>query len=459
MIGKIIFLLVVLMTVQPLAAAETLDDLQVLDLQTAQRIALADNPSLAAAAERVAQARQRLEQARALYWPSIDAGGAAAANRMSENDTAAQSLLLGGADIDRNSENYQLSLGASWLLFDGFSRKFSNLIADYGQQESEQGRRDAQRLLLLSVSQSYYGAQLALYNKAIGEADFAFNSKQLEEARISMEAGAGSLSAVLNFQVQMNNARTDILLAERDSELALYGLAVLMGRESGQMPEGMELARVEMVEEAEFEALSPEQLLQKAQAHRPDLLRREFTLQRADSAVGANQAALYPQISLNGSVDGRRVEDVDFGGEDFGSTVSVNLRYNLFRGGADRARIAEARALKREEARNLEQQKNKVTSEVRQAITRLKQSQAQLLLQRASVKLVEQSRDLVQEGYRVGQESLARFNEVQRDLVRTQSRLALALITLYTNRQALETATGESLIPYVQDQAAQIVPE
>ena len=48
---------------------KTLDDVQELDLQTAQEIALADNPSLAAAAERVEQARQRIEQARALYWP------------------------------------------------------------------------------------------------------------------------------------------------------------------------------------------------------------------------------------------------------------------------------------------------------------------------------------------------------------------------------------------------------
>ncbi len=455
---KTIFLLVLLigLTGGPLAVtAETLDELQVLDLETAQHIALADNPTLAAAAERVEQARQRIDQARALYWPSIDAGGSAAANRLSENDAASQSLLMGGSNVDRDSEKYQLSLAASWLLFDGFSRKFSNLIADYGQQGSEQARRDGMRLLLQSVAESYYGAQLASYNKAIGEADYEFNSKQLDEARTSMEAGAGSLSAVLNFQVQMNNARTDILLAERDYELALYGLAVLLGRKSGQMPEGLELAKVEMVEKDQFHELSVEQLLQAALGNRPDLLGQEVNLQRAESTVGANQAALYPQISLNGSVDGKRTEDVDFEGADFGSALSVNLSYNLFRGGADRARIAEAKASKREAARLLEQQKNQVLSDVRQAVTRLEQAREQLLLQRTSVKLVEQTRDLVQEGYSVGQESLARLNEVQRDLVRTQSRLALALVALYTNRQGLTTATGESLLPYMGDQTVQ----
>ncbi len=454
------FFFVAAMSLLPASIVESkqsLDDVQLLDLATAQQIALADNPSLAAAAERVEQARQRIEQARALYWPSVDAGGSAAANRMSKNDAAIQSMFPGGDDIDRNNEMYRLSFGASWLLFDGFSRKFSNLIAEYGQQESEQARRDGMRLLLQSVAEIYYRAQLAQYNRAIAEADFSFNSKQADDAQMSMNAGAGSLSAVLNFQVQMNNASTDILLAERDYDLALYGLAVLLGRESGQMPQGIELASVDMVKENEYYELSTEKLLQAATANRPDLLRREYSLQRAESTVGANQAAFYPKLLLNGSVDADRLDDVDFEGDDFGSTLSVNLSYNLFRGGGDQARIAEAKASRREAARTLDQQKNKVQSEVRQAITRLEQSQAQLQLQRTSVKLVEQSRDLVEAGYKAGQESLARFNEVQRDLVRTQSRLALSLISLYTNRQGLITATGESLIPYLHNQEGKSV--
>ncbi len=440
-------LLVFCLPLSPVAAP--IDEIKVLDLATAQKIGLAENPGLAAAAERVEQARQRISQAQALYWPTINARGAAAGSRMSANDAATQSLLMGGTDVDRDSEKYLLALDGSWLLFDGFSRKFSNLIAEYGEQESEQARRDGQRQLLLFIAQSYYGAQLALYNKTIAKADFDFNSRQMEEAQLSMDAGAGSLSAVLNFQVQMNNASTDMLLAERDYDLSMYGLAVLLGTKSGQMPTDLVLAQVGMVEKEAFWQMPREQLLQAAGEYRPDLLRQELSVQRADSTVGMNRAAYYPRLSVNGAVDGKRYDDTSFEGDDFGSTVSLNLSYNLFNGGGDRARIAEAKAAKREEARTLEQQKNQVTSDVQQAITKLEQSQAQLLLQRSSVKLVEQSRDLVQEGYKMGQESLARFNEVQRDLVRTQSRLALSLISLYTNRENLKSATGENLIPHL----------
>lgn len=430
-------------------SAAPLAGVKVLDLATAQKIALADNTSLAAAAARVEQAQHRVAQARSLYWPSVDAGGTATASRRSKNDATSQAMLSRDADIDRDTEKYSVSLGASWLLFDGFSRKFANRIAEYGQQESEQARRDGMRLLLQSVAEAYYRAQLAQYNRVIAEADLSFNATQEDEAKISMDAGAGSLSAVLNFQVQMNNASTDILLAEQDYDLALYALAVLLGNESGKMPENLVLADVEMVDAEAFYELSQDTLVQSAIANRPDLLRQQFSLQRTESIIGAKQAAFYPQVLLHGSVNGSRVNDVRFEGEDLGSTVSVNFSYNLFRGGLDHARLAEAKAAKREEIRTFEQQRNKVQSEVLQAITRLKQSRAQLELQRASVKLVEQSRDLVEEGYKAGQESLARLNEVQRNLVRTQSRLAVSLISLYLNRQGLRTATGESLIPYL----------
>jgi len=136
-----------------------------------------------------------------------------------------------------------------------------------------------------------------------------------------------------------------------------YGLAVLLGRESGDMPVGLALEQIQMVEESEFSQLSTEHLLQAAESNRPDLLGQGFSVQRSESSVGINRAKFYPQLSLNGSVDGSRLDDMGFEGDDFGSTVSANLSYNFFRGGGDQARVAEAKSSQREAARTLEQQK------------------------------------------------------------------------------------------------------
>ena len=57
-----------------------------LDLETAARIALAGNPTLAAAAARVQQAVERMNQAKANYWPRLDLTASGARVWQSDND-------------------------------------------------------------------------------------------------------------------------------------------------------------------------------------------------------------------------------------------------------------------------------------------------------------------------------------------------------------------------------------
>ena len=78
----------VFLTFPGLSLAEEIEigTIEVLDLRTAAKIALQKNPSLAAAAARVAQAREQVAQVRARYWPTLDAEGAGARVDFSRND-------------------------------------------------------------------------------------------------------------------------------------------------------------------------------------------------------------------------------------------------------------------------------------------------------------------------------------------------------------------------------------
>lgn len=424
-----------------------LGDVKTLDLETAQTIALADNPSLAAAAERVEQARQRIRQAQALYHPTLGLEGAAGYSRLSESTASSQSNQT-GTQIDRDQERYKLSLVASWMIFDGFSRKFTNLIAKYGGEESEQARRDGQRILLQSVAESYYNAHLALYNITITKANMAFNKQQLDEAEFRYQHGAGSLSNVLNFKVQINKAQTALLSADRDYEVGLYSLAVLLGDEDAKLPDTLQLTQLDMIQKDSFYNYAVDELIKTALDLRPDIQQTESRIQQSDAAVGNAKAPFYPKLGLYGSVDGERSEDAYLEQDDFGSTAALSLTYNLYKGGADKAKLIESNAAKREVTRSFEHQKNLLNGEVRQSYANLQLAQKQLSLQRSTTDLVTQTRDLVQEGYNAGQESLVRLNEAQRDLVETQSNLALSLVGLYRFRYNLKTVTAESLLSF-----------
>jgi len=205
----------VLFSTSSQAETPDINEIKTLDLETAQQIALTDNPGLMATTERIEQASQQLQQAKASYYPTFGIEGAAAYNRLSKNYDDVQSLLY-GFKVDRDQQQYQLSLVAKWLFFDGFARKYNTLVARYGGQESELARRDAQRLLLQSVAESFFSAQLALYNITIAEANMDFNQQQLDEAQFKYDNGAGSLSEVLNFKIQITRAKTSLLTSKRD---------------------------------------------------------------------------------------------------------------------------------------------------------------------------------------------------------------------------------------------------
>ncbi|MGD9007782.1 MAG: TolC family protein, partial [Desulfobacteraceae bacterium] len=155
---------------QPLAGLTSkLEDLEVLDLESAARLALADNPSLKAALERVIQAREAVRQARSAYWPRLDLEGSGARVTLSDNAYNAQLSQaqlfenIGGppANVEDPEDYYRASLTASWILFDGFARRFNLAAAKSGEQSSQAAREDAQRLLLSAVIGSFLNAQLA----------------------------------------------------------------------------------------------------------------------------------------------------------------------------------------------------------------------------------------------------------------------------------------------------------
>ena len=147
-------------------AAAVLGKMDTLDLETAVRIALAENPSLASARARVEQAGEVVRQARSTYWPRLDASFSASRVDLSENEYQRQAGMaaLFGSTVDDPEDYYRAGLTASWLLFDGFTRKFNLLAAKYGERLTAAARDDVRRMLIVSVAGAFLSAQYAQEN-------------------------------------------------------------------------------------------------------------------------------------------------------------------------------------------------------------------------------------------------------------------------------------------------------
>ncbi len=423
-----------------------------LDLKTTVGIALTGNPGLEAAAARVRQAKAQVVQARATYWPRLDANASGARAELSENayrqNLAAVRLLNPAATIEDPQDYYNADLTASWTLFDGFERKFSNASARYGEQSSAEALNDARRLLIAAVALSYFSAQLALENIAIAEADEEFNRRQLADAQARRRVGTGALSDVLNFQVRKNQAKTTRINQEYRYEIALYGLAALLGLPGSRLPAHVQLVRLSAETNAERSTPPVDELIANAMDHRPDIRQAQWRIKQTEAQVKIAQSDYYPTVLVAGSVDGERTGDPEFGRDDFGNRVQVGLAYNLFAGGYTRAKIREARQRKVELQKRLEELILSATSDIRSSVALVVTARTQVTLQLENVDLVQRTRDLVEKEYNAGQGSLVRLNEAQKDLTTARSNLVLALVGLRQAWVALETRTGKILVTY-----------
>ena len=433
-----------------------LEKIQVLDLTTAARIAVADNPTLAAARARVEQAREVLNQARSAYWPRVDL--TASGTRVTTSDTEYQGQASFyetiyqssyGTSYDQTLDYYKAGLAASWVLFDGFARKFNVAAATYGEQAATAAREDTRRLLLQSVTSAFLAAQLSLENIAIAKADEAFNHRQLTEAKLRYDVGTGALSDVLNFQVKVNTAQSNRIVAERTYQTDRIALAALLGVPRAHFPDHTHLAPLETVSPARMEQPQLEDLLETALSRRPDLARSDRAVQQAEAAAKAKKADYYyPTLSLSASYDGQRVEDLDFEDDDFGNTVGLNLSFNIFAGGLYRAQYQEAQARLSEAEKNSENARITIASQVQTNIQWVRSAQKQFLLQRKNAELVQKNRDLVEKEYKAGVGSLVRLNEAQRDLTAAQVQLALAQTALHQAWYDLKSTTGQILVEF-----------
>ncbi len=466
---------------------------RVLDLETAQHEALAHNPSLLEVGEQVAQARAQMKLARSLYFPQIDATYSAAYVWLSDTDveTANESLdsnedileglddLVSGGNLGLPSgtvrdlrrtlrhnlddieearaelkdpiENYSLELRAGYLLFDGFSRKFTNAVAKFGHSEMGEAQREAQRLLLSAVAQSFYGVQLARESIEVARADVGFNGRLLDNAKARRARGKGATSDVLNFEVRLRGAQTALLLAVGDHEAARLALALLMGRPSGLLPDDTIVSALAAETPEEMAVPDAEHALRYALDHRPDLEQRTFGVRRAKAGVKQSYSEFYPQVSLFASWGGSRTGDSKFREDDFSSALGFNVSYNLFSGGRRTAQLTKAKHAHRGAELRMSEAELKAVSEVRNALLGLGISQQQLILQRATTEYVEKNRDLVEKEYAAGKTATAGLNQAQRDLVEAQVRLALARVSLRQSWYELRTTTAETLDGFQED--------
>lgn len=432
-----------------------------LTLERARELAIRANPDIHAAKARIVTAAARAEEIASRYWPTVTFTQnsartfqtPASRNRLAtglqpsisvptdlDSTNIAITTLLNalrrplfgapepGGDGNSFSE-HSSSFTATWAVLD-FVRDEQWASARHIKLAADHSLRDVERILLRAVDAAYFRVQLAEEQIRISLADLEFSEEQAEEARKLRNAGRASESDVANFEVRALSARTDLSVARGLRDQGRVVLAELTGVPDARLPDDLELAPLADESPQDLKLPDADPWVRRALAARPDIRQLEEILASEERNVAAARALYRPTLAVSGSYGFDRGSNLEYSKEDQSSAVGIELRWDLFTGGARDARVRGAESRRVEVAAQLDRLRLAVQSDVRTAVIQLNDAQQRITLQRETLRTAGETRRIVRAAYLAGKEPLTRLNEAQRDYITAEAGLALARIRL-----------------------------
>lgn len=397
--------------------------------------ALRQNLDVREAAERVAEARARRDQAAGGRWPAISATGRATERRQSENGPIPVASIPG---LDRDQTIFDVGFDASWELdvFGKTSRTVESaeaLVAGAVQQ-----RRAAELTIAAEVTRTYLA--LGATQRRLAAIDSLLADTRRTADLVGLRVAHGEAPRV-------DLSRAEIDIRSREGERArlaaqLDALAVALSTLTGTLPETeLRLAG----EERPPLVLAALPVGQRAEilGRRPDVLAAERRLAAATADVGVASADLYPRLTIGAHAGFEALDAADLF-EEPSQTLSVTpmISWRLFEGGRVRAEIRAAEARTRIAALAWERAVLGALSDAEQALRRYRGSLEAIDAERAAVAAATRVRDAERARHESGESSLLALLDAERRLDEAEAALAAFEVDASGDLVALIKALG-----------------
>ena len=286
------------------------------------------NPEISALKANRLAIDQELVAAKGRRLPKIDISGGY--GYLGRDQTSGQGL----SSFDGETYRYQLGGTLSMPVFDGFERRH-----EIERQKNRVGSAklrvlDTVSSLSLQAVRAYIEVQRTSSVADISRANVRRHRSILDRVSSRVDGGRAA-----DAEARQARARLQAALASRHQSEAAYRDAVaLYVTVVGEYPANLTYIN------APFSRLpkTVDAAIEIARSNAPALGALEHDLNAAKEEVGVAKAEFYPKVDLEMSANRRRDENDLFGEQDDFSTMLV-VKKNLFNGGQDRARIAEAR--------------------------------------------------------------------------------------------------------------------
>jgi len=429
-----------------LASAQSLAPTpQNLTLPEAVRVALQKNPTVQAAVAYAQAVHEGIAEARAARLPRVDfSEGLTRGNNpvyvfgalLTQRQFTVANFDLGFLNTPPPFDNFRTQFTAALPLYDagqtGRRIKDAKLSA---QGAGEKGKRTTQEVIF-SVVKAYTDELLARENVRVAEAAVKSAKSDVGRAQARQEEGQAVPSDLLSANVQLAQAQQDLLQANNAVDLAHAGLNVAMG-----LPEDAATTIESGLKESSYNANTLSERQELALKNRPDLREAALGVEHSANAQHMARAEFLPKVNVFSSWEEDNQTFLTRGGNNWAAGVSVN--FNIFDGGANRARLAAARYRQSLAQAQAAQMAGNVKLQVREAYLNLTTAQQRVEVSRQSQSEAEESLRITQNRYEAGLATITDLLQVETAHISAQKNYLNALFDYRLSYAALELATGE----------------
>ena len=399
-------------------------------LQEAISVAMQSNPEIIQAQMNKEAIEFERKQAQGLYMPRIDLEGSAGVRRL-ENRTR---RTLGIAD----DELYplELSLGAEWTVLD-FGRRRGELLRQAARVDGASLRVvERSEFIALQIARQYLDVLLQQRVLAASQDNALFHQTLVTDLGTGVDQGSISVADRQQAEERLQSALVRQEEASQDLDAAVITLRRLTGLDISQVtvPPNLSSAMAPSLDAAVGLTRTNNPLVREAIAD----------VDAANALAASAEGDLYPTVGLE--VRGRIGDDIDgFQGETNDVQARAVMRWNIWDGGINRAKLQEMIRRSSQARYRLHQMQREAEEDVRTAWSRL-QSQGQII--EALTRQSQVSDDLLlsyRSQFNVGRRSLLDVLDAQNTRYNTQVRLETARFSqLFAQYQAL-AATNDFL--------------
>lgn len=396
-------------------------------LTDAIRTAINTHPEVSAATNEVEARKQEIKGARSGYLPTLDIAAGYGRENTQSPTTGQRKVRL---------DRQETSVAARQMVFDGFATRSEVRRQNARTDSAIHALQTTKENIALRTAEVYLSLMTQADLLKLAESSLTEHKSIFDQMTLRNESGVGSRADLDQIAARLALAESNVVVAQAnllDSTTNYY-------RVTGELPE---VGALSMPTNALLLPVNLEKAVEIALEVHPTMQTANADVKATVAQSEAAKAPFWPDLRLE--ADSSWNEDVGgVVGEDERQVIALRMRYNLYRGGADKARRKQTSYLLEESKDVRNNTSRQVVEGLRLSWTAFESVSAQLQYLNAHVQAATSTKEAYIKQFNIGRRTLLDLlnteNEVvdsKRNLIRASYDQKLAEYRIYNSMGVL----------------------